>query len=230
MLDNYATYVGRTSQTGCGPGSGRHPVGRHATGVRPDPHRRGTGLSHGGRALVRAVVAGHGHAAILSPRVTISVTPTFAPTWLISLLAEFSAAHPTIDLRITATARIARNLVAGEDLPQSLVALSRLTLLHDTRDLWPQFITATQGPAAPLPSRGLRFNQMTLALDAALAGQGIALARRHLVQRDLTAGRLIQPIGGAFEGGLVFHLLTPRQGSSRACLQVRDWMLGMTDA
>lgn len=110
------------------------------------------------------------------------------------------------------------------------MALSRLTLLHDTRDLWPQFITATQGPAAPLPSRGLRFNQMTLALDAALAGQGIALARRHLVQRDLTAGRLFQPIDGALEGGLDFHLLTPRQGSSRACLQVRDWMLGMTDA
>ena len=32
------------------------------------------------------------------------------------------------------------------------------------------------------------------ALDAALAGQGIALASRFLVDRDLAAGRLVQPV------------------------------------
>ncbi|KIH83124.1 putative transcriptional regulator [Pseudomonas batumici] len=36
------------------------------------------------------------------------------------------------------------------------------------------------------------FNQTTLALDAALAGQGVALACRAFVAADLKAGRLVQ--------------------------------------
>ncbi|SNS76232.1 LysR substrate-binding domain-containing protein [Tropicimonas sediminicola] len=196
-------------------------------------------------------------------RVTISVTPTFASKWLIPRLAEFTAAHPGIDLRITATERVASfhadgidlavrqgrppfgaslradllfpqeviavcspGLVADERLPLDAATLSRLTLLHDTHDLWPRFIVAAFGRETD-PPRGLRFNQTTLSLDAALAGQGIALASRLLVQRDLDAGRLVQPVDGALEGGLDFHLLAPRQGASGASLHVREWLLGM---
>lgn len=101
-----------------------------------------------------------------------------------------------------------------------------MTLLHDTHDLWPRFIEDAFGPDAAQP-RGLRFNQTTLSLDAALAGQGVALASRFLVQRDLDAGRLVQPIASAFEGGLDFYLLAPRQGTSDASMQVRRWLLGM---
>ncbi|GGH30991.1 LysR family transcriptional regulator, glycine cleavage system transcriptional activator [Cribrihabitans marinus] len=197
-------------------------------------------------------------------RVTISVTPTFASKWLIPRLAEFTAAHPGIDLRITATERVSSfhsdgidlavrqgrppfgaslradlmfrqdviavcspSLVAAHTLPLDAAGLARMTLLHDTHDLWPKFIGLTFGDDAEQP-RGLRFNQTTLSLDAALAGQGIALASRYLVQRDLETGRLVQPIDGALEAGLDFYLLTPRQGASDASLHVRDWLLGMT--
>jgi len=44
--------------------------------------------------------------------------------------------------------------------------------------------------AGKLP--GAVFNQTTLALDAALAGQGVALACRAFVAADLEAGRLVQ--------------------------------------
>ncbi|WP_334061001.1 LysR substrate-binding domain-containing protein [Limimaricola cinnabarinus] len=194
-------------------------------------------------------------------RVTISVTPTFASKWLIPRLAEFTEAHPGIDLRITATERVSSfhadgidlavrqgrppfgaslraellfpqeviavcspQLVADRDRPVDATALSQMTLLHDTHDLWPSFLDAAIGRMVP-PSRGLRFNQTTLALDAALAGQGIALASRFLVQRDLAAGRLVQPIQSALEGGQDFFLLVPRQEMSEAALQVRGWLL-----
>ena len=71
-------------------------------------------------------------------------------------------------------------LIVRQDLPLDAAALSRKTLLHDSHDLWPKFIEAAFGGEVEL-SRGLRFNQTTLALDAALAGQGIALASRFLV-------------------------------------------------
>lgn len=196
-------------------------------------------------------------------QVTISVTPTFASKWLIPRLAEFTEAHPGIDLRITATERVASfhadgidlavrqgrppfgaslradllfrqavvavcapRLVAEQDRPLDAAALSRMTLLHDTHDLWPKFVEAAFGGDVHL-SRGIRFNQTTLTLDAALAGQGIALASRFLVARDLKAGHLVQPINCALEGGLDFYLLTPRQGASDASLHVRDWLLSM---
>ena len=116
------------------------------------------------------------------------------------------------------------NLVAARDMPLNAAILSRMTLLHDTHDLWPSFLDAAIGQTVP-PLRGLRFNQTTLALDAALAGQGIALASRFLVQRDLTAGRLVQPIQSILKGGQDFFLLVPRQEVSEAALQVRGWLL-----
>lgn len=232
---------------------------------------RGLAFTEEGRAYHAAVARAFSQlskatAALRSApsRVTISVTPTFASKWLIPRLAEFTEAHPGIDLRITATERVSSfhadgidlavrqgrppfgaslradllfpqeiiavcssNLIARQDLPLNAAELSRRTLLHDTHDLWPKFIEAAFGGEVE-PSRGLRFNQTTLAIDAALAGQGIALASRVLVQRDLKAGHLVQPLDSALEGGMDFYLLTPRQSASDASLLVRDWLLGMT--
>ncbi|QPM90519.1 LysR substrate-binding domain-containing protein [Pseudooceanicola algae] len=116
------------------------------------------------------------------------------------------------------------NLVAEDDLPLDAAALSRRTLLNDTHDLWPKFSAAAFGQVVE-SRRELRFNQTTLSLDAALAGQGVALASRFLVQRDIEAGRLVQPIGTALDGGLDFFLLVPRQGASSASTHVRSWLL-----
>lgn len=59
-------------------------------------------------------------------------------------------------------------------------------LLHDAHNSWPRFL----GGAARPP--GASFNQTTLALAAAMAGQGIALACQAFVEADLQAGRLVQ--------------------------------------
>lgn len=56
---------------------------------------------------------------------------------------------------------------------------------------------------------GLRFSHAHLALDAAVAGHGVALARRTLVERDLAQGRLVAPLTEDVKSGLAYWLLTP---------------------
>ena len=76
--------------------------------------------------------------------------------------------------------------VANITLPMSLKQLKGMPLLHDSHNHWPRFLNT----ADKLP--GAVFNQTALALDAALAGQGIAIACQAFVQADLSAGRLLQ--------------------------------------
>ncbi len=78
------------------------------------------------------------------------------------------------------------HLVKGLALPLSAERLRELPLLHDAHGHWPMFL----GTRGKLP--GAVFNQTALALDAALAGQGVALACRAFVATDLDAGRLLQ--------------------------------------
>lgn len=120
-------------------------------------------------------------------------------------------------------------LVADQRLPLDAGALLRLTFLHDTHDLWPVFVRTAFG-IGELSVKSLHFNQTTLSLDAALAGQGIALASRFLVKRDLDAGRLVQPVRTALKGAQDFHLLAPRQDLSRSALETRDWLIGAATA
>lgn len=73
------------------------------------------------------------------------------------------------------------------------------TLIHDdsTRGdescpdwaMWLRAAGVTQIDAA----RGPRFNQASLAIESALSGRGVALAKRALAQDDLDAGRLVAP-------------------------------------
>jgi LysR family glycine cleavage system transcriptional activator len=76
--------------------------------------------------------------------------------------------------------------VRGMALPLGTSELLTFPLLHDALDYWPTFLQST----AKLP--GPVFNQTALAIDAALSGQGIALACRAFVAADLKAGRLVQ--------------------------------------
>lgn len=118
------------------------------------------------------------------------------------------------------------NLRQNNALPMSRDELAQCTLLHDAHNLWPRYIESAFGDAPPLPAKGMHFNQTTLSLDAAIAGQGIALASRFLVQRDLQAGRLVQPMDMTINGGQNFYLLAPRHARKLAHAgAVREWIL-----
>lgn len=184
---------------------------------------------------------------------TISVTPTFATKWLIPRLPDFTAAHPDIDLRIMASDRIANFQTDAVDLavrygrppfgpglaadflfeqvsiavasPQVAKDLSALTLLHDSHDLWPQFLGLAFPQAAPPVLKNTRFNQTSLAIEAAIAGQGLALAARFFVAEDLASGRLQQVLGAELRTGADFYLVAPRKPKNAAMVEaLRGWL------
>lgn len=98
-----------------------------------------------------------------------------------------------------------------KDLPLPLTAdeLRRLPLLHDTVSPWPLVLRSRE----KLP--GAVFNHTTLALDAALAGQGVALACRAFVAADLEAGRLVQVIDAPTTIEPDYFLIRKRSSSPR---------------
>ncbi|MBV8593123.1 MAG: transcriptional regulator GcvA, partial [Caulobacteraceae bacterium] len=78
--------------------------------------------------------------------------------------------------------------------------LARHILLHDgspdADDSCPDWAMwlAARGVKGFDASRGPRFNQSSLVIEAAVGGRGVALAKRALAQDDLDAGRLVAPM------------------------------------
>lgn len=110
------------------------------------------------------------------------------------------------------------HLVGGLKLPLSVEQLRALPLLHDAHDHWPRFLQSD----SKLP--GAVFNQTALALDAALAGQGMALACLPFVAADLEAGRLVRVTDTAAAMETDYFLVRKRSPVPRkAASQVWDW-------
>lgn len=103
--------------------------------------------------------------------------------------------------------------------------LNGLTLLHDSHDLWPQFLGLAFPDGAPPVQKNTRFNQTALAIDAAIAGQGLALAGRFFVADDLASGKLVQVLGAELQTGSDFYLVAPRKPKNPAPVDaVRAWL------
>lgn len=78
--------------------------------------------------------------------------------------------------------------------------LLNLPLIHDdsperdpTCPTWSMWFAA-RGLRREDAERGLRFNQSSLAIEAAAAGKGLVLAKRQLALRDLANGSLVAPL------------------------------------
>lgn len=109
-------------------------------------------------------------------------------------------------------------LVHGLTLPLAVDGLRRLPLLHDAHDHWPAVLRSGVALA------GAAFNQTALALDAALAGHGVALVCRAFVAADLEAGRLVEVAAPALSGAPDYFLVRKRAPSPRpAAAAVWDW-------
>jgi len=84
-------------------------------------------------------------------------------------------------------------LLSGRAPLREPADLARHTLLHDDYMIsWATWLTAA-GLQDIDPKVGPYFDQSDLMIQAAIAGQGVALGRSSLVEDDLLAGRLVRP-------------------------------------
>ncbi len=102
---------------------------------------------------------------------------------------------------------------------------------------WERYIAearAIEPDAAKVDAtRGLRVSEEAHAIEAALAGQGIALVSDILVQRELASGALVRPVDFAVQG-LCFYVAyvadAPRRGAiENFLLWARDEMADAAD-
>lgn len=118
--------------------------------------------------------------------------------------------------------------VASPQVAGSLTSsLNSLALLHDSHDLWPQFLSIAFPNGAPPVQKNIRFNQTSLAIEAAIAGQGLALASHFFVADDLASGRLVQVLDAEMRTASDFYLVAPRKPKNPAAVDaVRSWLTG----
>lgn len=82
-----------------------------------------------------------------------------------------------------------------------------------------------QGMSVRFLDDGVRVNQSSLAIEAAVAGQGLALVKTRLAEADLQAGRLIVPFGAPQPVAYsYFFVAAPRKMKSGPVGLFRDWL------
>ncbi len=111
--------------------------------------------------------------------------------------------------------------------------LTKHALIHDRdREGWAAWFEALGYDAGALQlSHGPVFNQTSLAIDAAVAGQGIALARSALAALDLAGGRLVRPLTEAVPARFAYWIVSPkRRAETPKISRFRDWLLAECDA
>lgn len=83
---------------------------------------------------------------------------------------------------------------------------------------------AQAGMPQPIDPPLLHFSEESHAIQAAVAGQGIALVSLALVRDELAAGQLVQPFGPMI-AGFRHHLLTREADANSPISAVRRWLI-----
>jgi LysR family glycine cleavage system transcriptional activator len=110
--------------------------------------------------------------------------------------------------------------------------LVRFTLIHyeiplstPTPPLWEEWLKVA-GAEGMDPTRGLRLNASDHALDAAVAGVGVALSYKLIATDDVRSGRLVIPFGPELPiTERAYHFVCPRGYETRPNVRAfRDWL------
>ena len=194
---------------------------------------------------------------------TVSTSLDFAAKWLVHRLARFAAAHPGIDLRISATmhtvdfahedidvavrhgdgnwpgldaTRLCAEQIFAICSPKLLAGRNRLQRptdvlkwpllrLEDQSKAWERWF-ALAGVVAPEQLPGPVLNRASMLIDAAIDGQGIALARTTLAAWDLISGRIVRPFDLSWQPAGTYWTVCPKAAASIPKITAfRQWLL-----
>lgn len=166
------------------------------------------------------------------PELEIALTTSADPLQLVP--GRFDAVIAVADARPRPGYRV-DPLLPIETLPVCAPSLAEpegfrwagKTLLHSRqrpRD-WARWLEA-QGIADVDPEAGPSFESISLAIDAAREGLGVALAIRGLVGPDLAAGRVVVPVPGVRRSTRSFVLMTEAGRLREPALRLfRAWLI-----
>jgi LysR family glycine cleavage system transcriptional activator len=189
----------------------------------------------------------------------VSVMPSFAARWLLPKIGRFFAAHPDLDVDVSASNALADfkrddvdvgirhgvgqwsgltaefllddiyfpvcspRLAEGR-LPARPDELARYTLLRSEGDLWKPWFEAA-GLDWPEPTRGPMFSDSSHTMQAAIEGQGIALARTSLLGNDLRNGVVVRLFDIDVPSPRKYFLVyPPRLADSPKLVAFRQWL------
>jgi DNA-binding transcriptional LysR family regulator len=142
------------------------------------------------------------------PRVTVATYASFASLWLVPRLPAFQSAHPGIDIRIDAADRLVD--LHAEEVDVALRRMGRsmpvgpdaLVVLDEEINaaMSPRLLATLPAPlAAPTdlaPLAGaarLSFTYFDQAMQAAVRGQGVVMARTPFLDDFVASGDLVVP-------------------------------------
>lgn len=117
-------------------------------------------------------------------------------------------------------------LVAGRQRLAKPADVLKFPLLHlDDRTAWSKWLEVA-GLVQAEHSQGPVMNRASMVIDAAVDGQGIALARTTLAAWDLLNGRLVRPFSDALRLSRTYWIVCPKATSTLPKIAIfRDWLL-----
>jgi len=117
-------------------------------------------------------------------------------------------------------------LLRGSDALRVPADLARHTLLHlDNRQDWSKWLDIAGVKDADL-TRGPVLNQASMVIDAAVDGQGVALARTGLAAHDIISRRLVRPFSLALPVSYAYWIVCPKATAQiPKIVTFRDWII-----
>ena len=114
-------------------------------------------------------------------------------------------------------------------LPKKPEHLKGLPLFRLEPGYWEKWFAAAGMDYSP-PLLGVEYNDAALFLQQAIAGEGIALTRRSLVETDLANGQLVKLFDVEVPTQNQYHLVClQHHANSRKIVAFRDWLIAQID-
>jgi LysR family transcriptional regulator, glycine cleavage system transcriptional activator len=117
-------------------------------------------------------------------------------------------------------------LLSGRRRVRQPTDIVKLPLIHtESRTDWTRWLQAA-GVGDAQVTHGPVLNRASMAIDAAINGQGIALARTTLAAFDLINGRLVRPFAESLRLSKGYWILCPKATATLPkIVTFRDWLL-----
>lgn len=111
----------------------------------------------------------------------------------------------------------------GGKLPRTIEQVVESTLLHDPRQPWDEWFRANGSQSPPVLDEPV-FSESNLVLEAAVNGQGVALADQALVERELASGALVRILPGR-QTRAAYYIVHRRGQRLKRVVDFRTWLL-----